>query len=139
LNRRILLPAAVLAGLASGCGGGLVAVSGTVTLDGRPADDGSVSFQPADGQGPSAGGSVREGRFEVSPGLTPGTYKVAVRAGLKTGRKIPAGPPLPAGSTVDEMLSSPAPGQSPAPVLVEVKSGGPPLAFDLKSAPPAKK
>lgn len=135
---RIIALAAVLTCLTAGCGSDLVAVSGTVTLDGKPADDGSVSFQPADGQGPSAGGSVKEGRFELTPGLKPGSYKVSVRAGLKTGRKIPAGPPLPAGSTIDEMLSSPAPGKSPEPVLIEVK-GGEPLTFDLKSSPPAKK
>jgi hypothetical protein len=139
LRYRVITLAAVLACPAAGCGSGLVTVTGTVTLDGKPADEGSVSFQPADGNGPSGGCSVKDGRFELTPGLKPGAYKVSVRAGLKTGRQIPAGPPLPPGSTVDEMLSYPPPGQSSEPVLVEVKPGGPPLAFDLNSKSPGKK
>ena len=120
MHRRVLIPAALLAGLASGCEGGLVAVSGTVMLDGRPADDVSVSFQPADGQGPSAGGSAKEGRFEVAPVLTPGRYKVAVRAGLMSGRKIPAGPPQAARPPPDGPSLCPVhSGQPPRPVRLQ--------------------
>jgi hypothetical protein len=138
LRYRVILCAAV-ALAAAGCGNGLVAVAGTVTLDGKPVDEGSVSFQPADGAGPSGGGTVKDGRFELATGLKPGAYKVAVRAGLKTGRKIPTGPPLPAGSTVDELVSYPPPGRNPEPTTVEVKAGGAPLVFDLKSDPAGKK
>ncbi len=128
-----VLATAVAACLAAGCGGGLVSVTGTVTLDGKPVDEGSVSFQPADGNGPSGGAPVKDGRFEVTPGLKPGEYKVSVRAGLKTGRKIPAGPPHPAGSLVDEVISYPPPGKPVEPTTVEVKPDNPPLSFDLTS------
>ncbi len=125
--------------LLSGCGDGWIPVRGTVTLDGKPVDDGSVSFQPPDGNGPTAGASVKAGQFEVLTGLKPGTYKVTVRGVVKTGRQQPAGPPLPPGTMIDEMVMYPPTGQNPEPVTVEVKVGEPPLTFDLKSLPPAKK
>ncbi|MFG0332897.1 MAG: hypothetical protein ACF8TS_05995 [Maioricimonas sp. JB049] len=78
---------AVVAALVSGCGGGSdgrVTASGTVSLDGQPLPDGSVTF--FDENGGSAGvGIIENGRFSVSEassstGIQPGTYKVAVQS-----------------------------------------------------------
>lgn len=85
-----LLPAVVL--ILSGCGGtdGRVGVSGTVTLDGQPAAEGAVNFQPAPGQsGNSAGSAVQNGKFEVpaDKGLRPGKYVVTFQLFQHTGRK----------------------------------------------------
>jgi hypothetical protein len=69
-----------------GCDGGprLVPVSGSITVDGQPAEGAILIFHPSD---PStqmlATGSTRsDGRFDLvsntKPGIVPGTYKVTV-------------------------------------------------------------
>ncbi len=53
----------------SGCGHGTdyssSTVSGTVTIDGRPVAKGFITFNPTkQGQGPSAGGKIAEGKYQ---------------------------------------------------------------------------
>jgi hypothetical protein len=77
----------VLAGLVllwptwSGCGrsDNRQAFSGTVTLDGKPLDQGTVEFVPV-AKGLLSGGVIASGKFDVpaDKGLTPGTYTVRV-------------------------------------------------------------
>lgn len=101
----LCLIAAGLVFTIAGCGNGkLVTVEGTVTVGGKPADDGSITFAPADGLGPSVGTQVKNGtyRFTGSNGLTPGPKNVEITAMLKTGKKIEAGPPLRKGTMIDE-------------------------------------
>jgi hypothetical protein len=90
----------------AGCGkpGGVV-VEGTVSCNGAPADSGSVTFNPADGKGPSVGAPITDGkyRFDAKAGLTPGKKQVDISAIVKTGKKIPAGPPAPAGQMIDDI------------------------------------
>lgn len=80
----LLVAAAVSAG---GCGGGPAAVSGVVTLDGKPVEGASVSFAPsgADGGiGGSYGKTDAQGRYELRTvigdrsGAAPGKHKVAI-------------------------------------------------------------
>lgn len=67
----------------SGCGrSGGVTVSGTVTFDGRPVEEGYITLSPADGKGPSAGGPIKEGKFSIS-GVLPGEKIVSVTGGGK--------------------------------------------------------
>ncbi len=58
--------------LLSGCGrsDALVTIRGTVTFDGEPVQDGSISLMPVDGADITGGGMVRNGSFtaESSPG-----------------------------------------------------------------------
>lgn len=69
---------------ASGCGGGDgVGVSGEVTYQGQPVDDGMIQFIPAaDSLGRSAGAPIVAGKYSVSRngGPPPGTYRVEVSA-----------------------------------------------------------
>lgn len=88
--------------LAVGCGGGSeisdgrVPASGTITLDGKPLESGSVGFL---GEGGASGvGIVKNGGFSVSQsanstGIMPGSYKVTV-----TSWKIEPGFEAPDGS-----------------------------------------
>lgn len=83
---------AVLA-LLSGCnaGGGLSAVSGTVSVDGAPVDVGTISLRPKEGdQAKGIGGAIENGIFQLTAekGLPPGTYDVFVLASKKTGRVV---------------------------------------------------
>ena len=81
----------VLAGCSSN---NRVAVSGDVTLDGKPLDGGAISFRPAPGNASSSsGGQIRQGRFQLTAdrGLAPGKYLVTVQAFQPTGRTIKDG------------------------------------------------
>ena len=68
----------------AGCGGHESTVSGTVTLDGRPLERGTVTFHPqADGT-PGYGAIDPEGQYTVQTnnrvGLSPGDYVITVVA-----------------------------------------------------------
>ena len=79
-GKRVLTPflAAVLLLLAGGCGGdGRVEIGGKVTLDGVPVETGTISFQPADGDGPTAEALISNGRYAVAVAL--GKKKVAIQ------------------------------------------------------------
>lgn len=68
----------------AGCGksSGGVTVSGTVTFDGRPVEEGYVTFSPADGKGPARGGPIKDGKFTVTD-VMPGEKIVSVTGGGK--------------------------------------------------------
>ena len=77
--RRAWLALAVTALAATtGCGGPPKALArGRVTLDGEPLAHGTIAFLPADGKGPTAGGLVTAGGYEVR-GMAPGLKLVRV-------------------------------------------------------------
>ncbi|WP_337176809.1 hypothetical protein [Paludisphaera sp.] len=105
LFRRLSL-AACLAGVAclGGCGDGgpeRVAVTGKVSLDGKPLPKGKVTFVPLDGP-TAAVAEVRDGVFraEGSDGPAAGRYQVEIVAIEATGKQIP-NPDAP-GTTIEE-------------------------------------
>ena len=67
--------------LAVGCGGDATVISGTVTYEGKPVDNGAITFLPVDGRGPSAGGPIVNGNYRVA-GLKPGE-KIVQIVGVK--------------------------------------------------------
>jgi hypothetical protein len=48
-----------------GRGDGLMAISGTVSYDGKPLEKGVISFVPADGKGPTAASPISDGKYSV--------------------------------------------------------------------------
>jgi hypothetical protein len=80
--------------LLAGCSGGdgRIGISGTVTLDGKPLDNGSIHFEPTaeNSAAPSSGGTIANGAYELpaSSGLFPGEYKVVIQAVRKTGKQM---------------------------------------------------
>jgi hypothetical protein len=71
---------------AGGCGthSDRVAVSGTVTRDGVPLDEGIITLAPAHGSdGVNAGGSIEDGKFKIrqADGPNKGRYTIAVTGG----------------------------------------------------------
>lgn len=89
----LLLSAVVMMQL-PGCSrrDGRLAVSGAVTIDGKPLEAGTIRFQPADiNKATGSGAMVRDGKYSIPAqhGLTPGKYAVSVQASEKTGRMIP--------------------------------------------------
>lgn len=93
-----------VAGICIGCGGpGLSTVEGTVTFEGEPVGEGAIVFEPADGIGRAAGGTIRDGRYQLTgeAGVEPGPKIVRITASRKTGNKVE---PMPGAPEVDEVL-----------------------------------
>jgi hypothetical protein len=79
--RNYLLPAALLM---FGCGPELSGrpVSGVVTFQGKPLENGSIQFYPAEGQPTFSGGNIENGQYRLPAefGLAPGKYTVRINS-----------------------------------------------------------
>ncbi|WP_171475313.1 carboxypeptidase-like regulatory domain-containing protein [Frigoriglobus tundricola] len=79
-------------------------VDGTVKLKGQPLQDGTVSFEPLDGQPSRATAIVSAGAYSIprASGLVPGKYLIRISAGdgkTAVNPVDPSKPPGPGGST----------------------------------------
>jgi hypothetical protein len=74
-KQNLLLPL-VAAVAVVGCDGNS-RVRGTVSYDGVPIADGAMTLLPADGQGPTAGGKIANGRYDIAQ-VTPGAKIVQI-------------------------------------------------------------
>ena len=64
---------------AGGCGAESPAdVSGTILVDDKPLPDGEIIFEAADGSKTPAGGTIKDGKYEVK--VLPGAKKVKINA-----------------------------------------------------------
>ncbi len=100
----------------AGCGSDLAVVTGRITLDGKPlqADgdvNGTVSFQPASGQGTVGYGFIDEdGSYQVASGsksgLAPGEYVVTCTASQMLPAARPGLPPTPKRITPKQYASA---------------------------------
>lgn len=104
MNRRInqspsitthCLSAVLIAACLAGCGGTdgppRVPVEGAVTFQGQPIEKGSILFIPTnDTTGPSTGGTIESGRYELEHERGPviGTLRVEIRADREFGYDI---------------------------------------------------
>src|SRR5262249_39061290 len=68
----------------------------------KPLEEGFVAFEPADGVGPTTGGAIKDGKYDLTgeARATVGEKTVRIIGSRKSGRKIPAGSPP--GAMVDE-------------------------------------
>jgi hypothetical protein len=103
-------------------------VRGTVTLDGTPVAEGSIRFEPINGQTGTAGGFIKDGKFETRVPIA--THRVEISAvkappGIKVDRhnKIEY--------TVVQLI--PEKYNSKSTLTLEVKAGLTEKAFDLKT------
>ena len=86
LTATLLLACTSLAGCGSS---GLTSVRGQVTVDGAPAESGTISFKPAaNPTGRGVGAALSAGQFELGgdQSLEPGKYVVAVHVMKATGK-----------------------------------------------------
>jgi hypothetical protein len=96
-----LLGYAVLAGLLAGCGDRgpqRVAVSGTVTFNGKPLADGTIRFVPtATASSPVAGADIKDGKYtaDIRGGVPVGTQRVEIEAYRVDPRATKPGMPAP--------------------------------------------
>lgn len=76
------------------------AISGNVTLDGTPLDEGTIEFLPLGPEGRAGGAVIRRGSYAIegAKGLVPGKYTVRISSAASN-REIdlhaPPGPTLP--------------------------------------------
>lgn len=60
-------------------------VHGVVTVDGEPAEMGSITFIPVDGMGSTTGGIIEDGKYSVESSI--GTMKVQIRVSKVVGQQ----------------------------------------------------
>jgi hypothetical protein len=139
--RRFLLKLPLLCGIfplvvIAGCGRdnplGRKAISGAVTLDGGPLDQGNIEFHPLFEGGVQSGGRISGGSYAIPApeGVVPGKHRVSIVDFVPT-------PPLPPGHMPgDPVPPSPKPKvpatwNSKSQQTVEVKKEGP-FKFDFE-------
>jgi hypothetical protein len=130
----------IVAALATylGCSSDQTTIEGAVSFDGQAVERGSITFEPVSGTGPSAGGTIENGRYKIDAnGVTPGEMIVRISAVRPTGKKIEAGPPERSGTLVDEVRPYiPAAYNEQSTLKAQVKAGKVTQDFALKSRPP---
>jgi hypothetical protein len=127
------LLAAVLA--VAGCGGEKTGeVTGTVTVDGHaPPVGSSISFIPADGKSPSAGGGIEDGKYTATK-VPVGPAKVRIIVPKFASGKAPkpqAGPGAEGDRVVGELVLVDDQGRTE--LTYEVKSGRQEKNWELKT------
>jgi hypothetical protein len=89
-THRITAVLAIVAASLTGCGSGDVgSVQGRVSVNGAPAEVGTVSFRPADNPtSRGAGAAISAGQFQLpnDHGLKPGKYMVSAEVSKSTGK-----------------------------------------------------
>jgi hypothetical protein len=119
-----------------GCGGGSSpSIGGRVTVDGQPVQRGNILFVPRGATGGVTGGEIVDGRYAVSKGIAPGTYRVEVRQPRPSSRMVPKPFGMP-GETVpglEEGIAADANEESG--LEVTVTSGANAADFNVRSRP----
>jgi hypothetical protein len=124
-----------LAAALAGCGGenplGRKAISGKVTLNGQPLENGTIEFAPQVEGGVSSGGIISGGAYSIAAeqGLPVGKYRVAIVD------QQPAAPLPPGHKPGDDLPPPPKPQIGPewntqSKQTIEVKKEGP-FQFDF--------
>jgi hypothetical protein len=125
----VALVAACLSFLGGCDDSNLSEINGTVTVEGTPVGAGSITFFPADGQGPTAGGAIKDGKYSVK--VPPGKLKVSISAPKVVGKKkLYNTPDSPEGDITAETL--PARYNAKSELEFEVKSGKNTKDWDLQ-------
>lgn len=123
-------------GLGCGATSDRAQISGKVLLDGKPLDQGSIQFEPAEGTSKlNAGGVISDGAYQIpaAQGVPPGKYRVAITSFPKDTRKA------------EDVMNNPGPPpkeriaekyNAASTTIVEVTKGGKnQFDFQVESAP----
>src|SRR5262245_27388147 len=105
-------------------------MSGTVNIDGQPVAKGSISFIPADGQGPTTGAEIIAGKYAST--APRGESKVEIRVPKVVGqKKLYDTPNSPVQDILAEVL--PAKYNEQTELRIECKPGRNEKSWELKS------
>jgi hypothetical protein len=136
MNRyRLAGPVLFALALGLGCsgGGGFGDVSGEVTLDDQPLDEGVVRFVPIDGKTPTASALIAGGKFREK--VPVGSHRVEISApklpkGFASSKELKRGT-VDEGTALEELI--PRKYNADSELKADVKSGSNTVRFDLKS------
>ena len=117
--------------VACGCSRGpaMGTVEGEVTLDGQPLAKGHLEFTPVDGQTPTAGAIIENGKFTATIPVTKMGVKIHAPKVIKGAYQ--AYPGAPREDDVVEAL--PARYHEKSDITLDVKAGRQEVRYDLKS------
>jgi hypothetical protein len=102
-------------------------VKGTVTLDGKPLEDGTIRFTPIEGRGPLAGATIKAGEFSTT--VAAGKHRVEISS-----TKMAGGPVDRHSNAVETVLQLiPEKYNTQSELTLDVQSGLNEPQFDLKS------
>lgn len=139
-------PAWLVLMVLAGCGGPVdklprQAVSGSVTLDGKPLERGTISFQPVSELPTAAAVSVNGGQYSMAraEGLVPGAYRVLISSTPPTVSQVDSKtsrPPPPGQASPPPKESLPEKYNASTTLTAEVKEAAKnTFDFPLESAP----
>jgi hypothetical protein len=109
-------------------------VSGTVRLDGRPIEEGSIQFIPVESsRGPSSGGVIQDGKYHIprKNGVIVGTNRVELRAFKNAGTKIQDPTAPPGVRTEARVQAFPPEFNDRSTVVQEIRAGSNTIDFDV--------
>jgi hypothetical protein len=101
------------------------AVKGTVTYQGKPLENGTITFQTTTAPPAMAGGSpIKDGKYEIpaDKGLEPGTYRVLISAAGPPAKQTVAERAAGASPRASEVI--PAKYNAESTLTAEITSGG---------------
>jgi hypothetical protein len=102
-------------------------VKGSVTLDGKPLEDGTVRFAPLEGRANTSGGLIKSGEFTANVPI--GKFRVEISS-----TKIVGGPADRHSDSVETVVQLiPEKYNTRSELTLDVKSGSNEPHFDLKS------
>jgi len=106
-------------------------VTGEVTFEGKPVEDGRITLIPVDGKSQPAGDVIKDGKYEIKNAPV-GSMKVEVNGNKKTGRKIKAYD-TPESPVSDEIVEPIPPRYNVnSELTLDVKPGPQRVPYDLK-------
>jgi len=110
----------------------MIAVTGQITLDGKPLDAGSISFLPVDGNGVPSGAKISGGAYRAD--VPPGEKRVEIRAPKVVGQRdaYQGDPNSPKVDIIEERIPHRYNAQSE--LRAKVADKIPPIDFKLESA-----
>jgi hypothetical protein len=105
-------------------------VTGTVTVDGKPVEKGSIGFIPADGKSQTAGASIQNGKYSARVPI--GNSKIEIRVPKVVGKKkLYDTPDSPVQDLLEEVL--PEKYNKETELTFEVKPGSNEKNWDLST------
>lgn len=122
---RFILLVVIAVTVGCGRGDGRLAVSGDVTLKGKPLEDGIIEFSS---EAIRTGAPILKGKYEIpaDQGLSPGEYKVSITAGDgRTPVESPDGIPGPTGANIVSKDLVPPEYNSKSKIKATVTTSGP--------------
>ena len=128
-----------LASCLFGCGGdtGRASVSGTVTLDGEPVENGAITFVAMTGPEGPTGANIVDGYYQIrkTQGPVAGRFRVEIRWPKPTGKKIPVMDGIPDSGMRDELAEAiPAKYNQTSVLEIEIQNGKNLRDFELTTS-----